>query len=146
MWEGVLRSVWRHKQVIIVRRRVALICSRVCRSAHLGIFLIQHIILRLLVWVLYISASGTAISAQFKSAICLSPAFQLETDQVHINEAKVHFMWGGFYSAVLWFKITEWNLRKKCRKTRKWKELKIPHSFYPPNFEVCWDFVKFPLK
>lgn len=73
---------------------MVLICSHICWSAHLGIFLIQQIILRLLVWALCISASGIAISAQFKSVICLSPAFQLETDQVHINEAEVYFMGG----------------------------------------------------
>lgn len=78
---------------------MVLICSHIRWSAHLGIFLIQHIILRLLVWALYISASGVAISAQFKSVICLSPAFQLETDQVYINETKVYFMWG----ILLWY-------------------------------------------
>lgn len=49
-------------EIISERRREVFVCSHLHIAAYLGIFLIQHIMLRLLVWVLYIFASSVVIS------------------------------------------------------------------------------------
>jgi len=52
------------------------------------------------------------------------------------------------YFAVAFYgsKLLNVNLRKKMKENKKRKIIKNTPFVLPSNFEVCWDFVKFPLK